>query len=126
MYLYFPQTTLNEPITRFLQDASSQIKPSETKKIFQYSPTIEFNITFPNKSVSTTQQQTEEGFLAKTDSLCRKMRKHFESVKTNTNYGDLIEGLDEMSGDIVESIQNFQKENPLALVSLNIFPIDFR
>ena len=84
---------MNEPITQFLQDATKQTKPLETEKALQFKP-LQNDFTF---SINKAPME-KEGYLTKTDSLCHKMRKHFETVKSNTMYGDLIEGIDEMTG----------------------------
>ena len=83
-----------------MQESGKQIKPVENVKDFQHSPTVtEFKVVEINMSLNNPSTPVVEGgFLGKTDSLCRKMRKHLENVKTNTKYCDLIEGIDEMTG----------------------------
>lgn len=88
---------LNGPISQFLQDSGKHTKPTETAKVF-YFQTLDIKCI----TMETSQQQEQQegsGYLFKAHSLRRKLKKYFiESVNKNCNYGELVEGIDSMTG----------------------------
>ena len=48
--------------------------------------------------VTSQQQQDGSGYLSKADSLRRKLKKYLESVNKNCKYGELVEGIDSITG----------------------------
>merc|ERR1719494_838303 len=97
-----------------LQDTKLIKARTETNQLV-FTASITFSAVIQDILIDPILFDVENSLLSKTDKLNKKIAKHCTNVQELVNFGQLIEALDEFTGDVISEVKALQSVDVLSL-----------